>query len=125
MIYGDTPAVSPPLLEIVSDYGSQFVNQMLAHFHDITGIKHHMTIPYSKEENGIVERANKEVNRHIRKILFDKGKFQNWSKMLCMTVKVLNSSIKQPLGVSPNTLIFGNAFNMDTCPLGHHRSRYF
>ena len=64
-------------LEIVTDYGSQFVNQMLAHFHDITGIKYHMTIPYSKEENGIVERANKEVNRHIRNILFDKGKFQN------------------------------------------------
>jgi hypothetical protein len=73
-----------------------------------------MTIPYSKEENGVVERANKEVNRHIRNILFDKGKFQNWSKMLCMTEKLLNSSIKQPLGVSPNTLIFGNAFHMDT-----------
>ena len=105
-------------LENVTDYGSQFVNQMLAHFHDITGIKHHMTIPYSKEENGIVERANKEVNRHIRNILFDKGKFQNWSKMLCMTEKLLNSSIKQPLGVSPNALIFGNAFHMDTSLLG-------
>ena len=30
-----------------------------------TGIKHHTTIPYYKEENGIVERANKKVNRHI------------------------------------------------------------
>ena len=27
-------------------------------------IKHHTTIPYSKEENGVVERENKEVNRH-------------------------------------------------------------
>jgi hypothetical protein len=45
---------------------------MLAHFHEITGIKHHMTIPYSKEEKCIVERANKEVNRHIRNILFDR-----------------------------------------------------
>ena len=40
-------------LDIVTDHGSQFVNQMLAHFHDITDIKHHMTIPYSKEENGL------------------------------------------------------------------------
>jgi hypothetical protein len=42
-------------------------------FNEMTGVKHHTTIPYSKEENGIVELANKEVNRHIRNILFDKG----------------------------------------------------
>ena len=70
--------------------------QMLAHFNE----KHHITIP---KENGIVKRANKEVNRHIQNILFDKGKFQIWSKMLCMTEKRLNSSIKEPIGVSPNT----------------------
>jgi len=34
--------------------------------------------------------------------------------MLCMTEKLLNSSVKQPLGVSPNTLLFGNAFRDDT-----------
>ena len=28
----------------------QFFNQMLTHFHEITGV-HYMTIPYSKEEN--------------------------------------------------------------------------
>ena len=69
-------------LEIVTDFGSQFVNQLLHHFHLESGSHHHTTIPYSKEENGIVERANKEVNRHIRNILFDKGKFPNWSRML-------------------------------------------
>ena len=52
-------------LEQVTDFGSQFVNNLLTHFHQETGIKHHTTIPYSKEENGIVEWANKEVNRHI------------------------------------------------------------
>ena len=35
-----------------------------------------------------------------------------------MTEKLLNSSIKQPLGFSPNTLIFGIAFHMDTSLLG-------
>ena len=39
-----------------------------------------MTIPYSKEENGIVERANKEVNRHIRNIIFFDKIIPNWSK---------------------------------------------
>ena len=30
-----------------------------------------------------------------------------------MTERVLNTSVKQPLGVSPNTLLFGNDFSTD------------
>jgi transposase InsO family protein len=109
-------------LEIVTDFGSQFMNQLLTHFNAETGIKHHTTIPYSKEENGIVERANKEVNGHIRNILFDKRHFKNWSRgLLCMTKRVLNTSVKQPLGVSPNTLLFGHAFSTDPSLRTHHR----
>jgi len=72
-------------------------------------LMHHSTIPYSKEENEIAERANKEVNRHIQNILSDHECVKNWPQMLCMTEKILNSSVKQPLGASPNTLLFGNA----------------
>ena len=53
-------------LEIVTDFGLQFMNQFLTHFNAKSSIKHHTTIPYSKDENGslisLVERANKEVN---------------------------------------------------------------
>ena len=80
------------------------MDQLLTHFNAESGIKYHTTIPYSKEENGIVEWANKEVNRHIRNILFDKGHLKNWSRLLCMTERNLNTSVKQSLGVSPNTL---------------------
>jgi len=62
------------------------------------GIAHHTTIPYSRKVNGIVERANKEMNRHIRNILFDIGHVKNWSRLLCTTERVLNNSVKQPLG---------------------------
>ena len=81
------------------------MNQTLTHLASISGIKHHVTIPYSKEENGIVERANKEVNRHIRNILADKDCIPDWPQM---TEKLLNRSVKQALGVSPNTLLFGD-----------------
>ena len=80
-------------LEIVTDFGSQFMNLLLTHFNVEPGIKHHTTIPYSKEENRIVEWANKEVNRHIRNILFNKAHFKNWSRLLCMTERVLNISV--------------------------------
>ena len=46
-------------LELVTDFGSQFVNNLLTYFHQEAGIKHHRTIPYSKEENGSVECENK------------------------------------------------------------------
>jgi len=100
-------------LEIVTAQGSQFMNQTLQGFATLTGVRHHGTIPYSKEENGIVERANKEINRHIRNILADKALVENWPQMLCMTEKLLNSSVKKPLGASPNTLLFGNSINQE------------
>jgi len=101
-------------LEIVMDFGSQFMNQLITHFNEKTGIKHHTTIPSSKEENGI-ERENGLIRRSTGTydILFDKGNFKNWFRLLCMTERVLNTSVKQPLGVSPNTLLFGNAFSTD------------
>ena len=51
-------------------------------------------IPYSKEENDMVERANKEVNLHIWNILADKECVENRPQMLCMTEKLLNFSLK-------------------------------
>jgi len=38
---------------------------------------------------------------------------KNGSRLLCTTERVLNNSVKQPLGVSPNTILFGNAFSTD------------
>ena len=98
MPYGNTYAGSVPL-EILTDQ-STLMNQTLTHLASISGIRHHVTIPYSKEENGIVERANKEVNRHIRNILVDKDCISDWPQILCLTEKLLNSSVKQALGVS-------------------------
>jgi hypothetical protein len=99
--------------EIITDMGSQFINSTLDKFAKIANFTHLKTIPYSKEENGIVERANKEVNRHIRNILFDSEIRDNWSDFILLTEKLLNSSTKQPIGVSPNTLLYGNAINTD------------
>jgi len=45
---------------LITDFGSQFVKDLLSHFHQETWIAHHTTIPYSKEENGIVQRETKK-----------------------------------------------------------------
>ena len=41
-------------LEILTDQGTQFMYQTLTYLASISGTKHHVTISYSKEENGIV-----------------------------------------------------------------------
>ena len=54
---GDTHAVSAPIM--TDSYGSQFMNATLEGYATLSGVRH--LFSYSKEENGIVKRANKEV----------------------------------------------------------------
>ena len=51
--------------------------------------------------------------RHIRNILADKECIQELPQILCMTEKLLNSSIKQPLRVSRNTILFADAISTE------------
>ena len=54
---------------VVSDNGSQYANKLIAEFLSELQIEHSLINAYSHEENGIVERANKEVQRHLQAIL--------------------------------------------------------
>jgi AraC-like DNA-binding protein len=89
----------------MTDKGSQFMNDTLIQYANSAGITHLSSIPYSKNE--IIERTNKEVNRLIRNIIFDHDVIDEWSSYLHMMEKLFNSSIKQPTGTTPNTLVFG------------------
>ena len=44
---------------------------MIREFLALVGINHCLTLSYSKEENAVVERFNKEINRHLRALTFD------------------------------------------------------
>ena len=74
--------VTVPPSEILSDNGSHFVNELIKEFLTLVGVDHKLTVAYSKEENSMVERANKEVNRHIRHICFDRRTKDNWKQTL-------------------------------------------
>ena len=58
-------------------------------------------------ENRIVERANKEVNRHVRNVIFDTRVIDNWIDCISRIENLLNSTVKAPTGVSPNLIIMG------------------
>ena len=64
--------------EVVSDNGSQFVNELTSEFLDATYIVRGLTHAHSKEENGLDERANKEVHRHVSAVVFDSLVNNDW-----------------------------------------------
>lgn len=77
------------------------------------GNEHRYTAPYSKEENAIVERANKEVMRHLRNIIFDKDVLASWSTYLPLVQRIMNSAVHNTIGVTPAEILFGNAVQLD------------
>ena len=50
---------------IRSDNGPHFANKVIQEFLQAAETKQNLTLAYCSQENGIVERCNKEINRHI------------------------------------------------------------
>ena len=67
---------------IRSDRGSHFANELIKDFLDLCGTPHNLTLSYSKQENAIVERVNKEVIKHLRGLVFDKQTLEG-SRGIC------------------------------------------
>jgi hypothetical protein len=100
--------------KIHSDRGTQFVNDIISQMTQLIGTIHTFNIlAYSHEENAMVERANKEILRHLRAYIFDKNIVSDWSGNLPMVQRIMNSSIHESIGVSPASILFGGAINLD------------
>jgi hypothetical protein len=98
---------------IRSDRGTQFTSHLIEDFMALSGIRHELTMTNSKEENALVERANKEVMRHLRNILFDRNVYPNWGDYLPLVQRIMNSCIHRSIGVAPCQIVFGNAIDLN------------
>jgi hypothetical protein len=72
-----------------------------------------LTLAYSKEENAIVERMNKEVNRHLRALTFDNVTLDDYSTSLPFVQRILNSNHSDRLKISAAELLFGKVLKLD------------
>jgi len=99
--------------QVRSDRGSHFVNSVIREFLRLIGTQHCLTLAYSKEENALVERANKEVNRHLRAFTFDTNTVENWRLSLPMVQRIMNATFSDRTKLSSSQLLFGNALNLD------------
>jgi len=108
-------------LRIRSDGGGEFINDTLAAFEAIVGVKHHKISPYLHEGNSLAEKANRSVLENLRNLIFDRryilnGEFQ-WSDLLPLAQRIMNASFNSSIGCSPAQLLFGDNLELDRCLL--------
>ena len=68
--------------ELRTDGGKEFVNSIMAKLIDKLEVEHSITLAYSHEDNGSVNRANREVLQRLRDLVFDTRLINVWSDML-------------------------------------------
>ena len=79
----------------------------------MVGTQHCLTLAYSKEANAIVERMNKEINRHLRALTYDNTSLESYPQSLPFAQRILNSNHSDRLKISASQLLFGNVLNLD------------
>ena len=107
---------------IRSDRGSHVANDLIKDFLDLCGTPHNLTLAYSKQENAIVERVNKEVNKHLRGLVFDKQTLEGYAKSILFVQRIINSSVNRRTKVAPAHLPFGNKLDLNRGILIPHLS---
>jgi transposase InsO family protein len=91
-------------MTIRSDRGTQFVNGIISQLLCLLQTDHELSLAYSKEQNAIVERANKEVIRHLTAIILDRRISEVWySEYLPLVQRITNAKVHDTIGVSPTS----------------------
>ena len=109
---------------IYTDQGPAFRNELFSELSRLSQVEHSFATAYSKVENGLVERANHEVMRHLRaNMLFDARVHDKWSyEQLPMVQRIMNTVEKTSTGVSPAELILNNSIRLSNRILSPHDS---
>ena len=98
---------------IQMDNGSEFINSTVTEVVRLVGTTSAAILAYSKEENAIVERCNKEVMRHLQAMVFDVNKRSAWKTYLPLAQRIINSEIHSRTAISPNELVFGGKDDLE------------
>ena len=94
--------------QLRSDNGSHFIADLIREFLLFIGVKHRLTLAYSKEENAIIERYNKEINRHLRALTYDNPSLTDYKKSLPFVQRIVDSNRSNRLKISAAQMLFSN-----------------
>jgi len=101
-----------PPKEILSDQGTEFSNHVMKAMLQAVEVIHTVTpIAHSHEHNSKVERANKELKRHLIAYCQDNNIRSHWSRAIPAVQYVINTTPNSSTGYTPFDLLFGPAAN--------------
>ena len=86
-------------LELVSDRGTHFLNEVILNLTARYDIKFRKTTPYNSKANGLTERANGIVGNILTKVV--SAHKTDWDKKLHSAIYSYNISHKTTTGRSP------------------------
>jgi len=92
-------------LELVSDRGTHFLNDVIVDLTDRYLIKHRKTTPYNPKANGLTERANGIIGKILNKMV--SAHKTDWDRKLPSAVHAYNTTEKITTGQTPYFLVFG------------------
>ena len=105
---------------ILTDNASQFRKEYEATL-KILGITNEKIHPYSHQENAIIERANREIIRHLRNIIYENKILNEWEDHLPDIMRIKNATRVSSTGVAPAELVFGSAYRLEAGILYPHK----
>jgi cleavage and polyadenylation specificity factor subunit 1 len=97
--------------KITTDNSSQFQDV----FEEMLGVlqsENYKIHAYSHQENGIVERANKEAIKHLRNLAYECREGENWDEHLLKVQAILNERRSEATGLKPTELLFVGQVNL-------------
>jgi hypothetical protein len=98
---------------ISHDLDPIFLSQIFTELIHLLGSSSHRSLSHSKEENAIVERANKEVMRHLRNFIFNRAAKSTYSRYIPFVERIMNSSKHRSTGFTPAQILFGNSVDLN------------
>jgi transposase InsO family protein len=102
---------SPTIIR--SDKSSHFANEFIAQFLAATGTLQNLTLAYSSQENAVVEKNNKEINRHLRALTFHTNTVDNYQLGLPFVQRIMNSSHNERSEIAPFQILFGDSVDLE------------
>jgi len=96
-----------------TDGGSQFTAKICNELSQILKYEHLIIVPYHPQANGLVERRNAEVMKHLRALVLSRHISENWSSVLPLVQRILNFTKDGSINLCPAQVIFGDMIPMD------------
>jgi len=123
----DAQTVATFLLELGSRYGPMarlrndlegaFTGLLIKHLNDLRGTKEVKCIAYHPQSNSICERQNGIIMHHLNSLVMGcklgpESKVA-WSNLIPFVFSLVNNTPKNPLGISPLSMLYGVFANYD------------